>query len=152
MTEETQDTESSEEVASFEAYELLGRDLLELVMQELKAMPDVWQKLSEDRQADVIDRATRSIKEAARDAINLIVSNGFERVSAQVDGVQIKDDIKATLKVYRHNNASSLDELYQAHGQDILIVLASAQDFDARMEEIVADPDQPELDIPGEAA
>ena len=40
----------------------IGKDLLAAVVQEMKLMPDVWQKMSEDKQQDVIERkkSTRS--------------------------------------------------------------------------------------------
>ncbi|MBG4490135.1 DNA translocase FtsK, partial [Pseudomonas aeruginosa] len=49
------DEEQPATVASLAA-ETLGRDLLQALLQEVRVLPDVWPKLTEKKQADVIDR------------------------------------------------------------------------------------------------
>jgi len=134
------------------AAEHLGRDLMGLVLQEIKAIPDVWQKLPEYQQADVIDRVRESVERAVFQAVNLISANGMTRVVADLEGVAIKDDIKATFKVSRTNSADALQALYDAHNKACLLIVATPEQFTGGMGEIQPDPDQPELLLEDDAA
>ncbi|MED5006200.1 hypothetical protein TTP92_11295 [Pseudomonas aeruginosa] len=54
------------------AAESLGRDLLQALLQEVRALPDVWQKMSEQRQAAVIERMRATVERTVKHAVKLI--------------------------------------------------------------------------------
>lgn len=125
--------------------EHLGSELMGLVLQEIKAIPDVWQRLAEVRQADVIDRVRENVEQAVKQAVMIIAASGMTQVVADLEGVAIKDDIKATFKVSRTNSAEALQALYDAHNKACLLIVSTPEQFTGGMEEVRPDPDQPSL-------
>jgi len=69
---------------------MLG-DLMKVALDEIKAAPDVWEKLSEKQQDDLIYRLEMRVRKAVRTAADLINSNGRTHVRAKVDYVKFKD-------------------------------------------------------------
>jgi hypothetical protein len=139
--------ESESEEVIIMATETIGKDLLGLVIQECKVMPKVWQQLSQFDQDMVIDRARYRIESAVRTAIGLIVSDGYTSVIADLEGVAIKDDIKATFKVSRGNPSDSMQELFSSHNQACRIILSSAAQYTGGMDEVRGESEQSELDL-----
>jgi len=128
--------------------EHLGSDLMGLCLQELKALPDVWQKLSEEKQRSVIDRVQSRVDDAVRQAVNLIASNGKTSVVADLAGVAIKGGVSATLKIASTNTRDALHALYEATGRACLLVIASPDEFTGGMDGAhQPDPQQPALDL-----
>lgn len=41
----------------------IGESFMAFIIQEIKALPDVWQKLNQNKQGDVIDRERLATKE-----------------------------------------------------------------------------------------
>lgn len=129
------------------ATETMGKDLIGLMLQEFKAMPKVWQMLSQYEQDIVIERARNKVVEAVRTAVHLIVSDGHTSVIADLEGVAIKDDIKATFKVSRGNPSDAMQELFSSHNQACRIILSSAAQYTGGVEEIRGDADQRSLEL-----
>ncbi|MGU0648896.1 hypothetical protein ACSEU7_27100 [Pseudomonas aeruginosa] len=50
----------------------LGKSLLQGLIQEIRILPDVWQKLSEAKQTDVIERLEQQVRNAATIAVHTI--------------------------------------------------------------------------------
>lgn len=73
------------------AEETMLGDLMKVALDEIKAAPDVWEKLSEKQQDDVIYRVEMRCRKAVRTAADLINSNGRTHVRAKVDYVKFKD-------------------------------------------------------------
>lgn len=134
----------------FMAAENMGKDLLGLMVQEFKAMPDVWQKLPQYQQDVVIERCRDRIKNAVERAVNLIISEGKTVVIADLEGVAIKDQIKATFIIAKGNESTSKDALYQAVGQACSIIVSDASPFVGGMHEIRGEADQRAMDIGAE--
>lgn len=129
--------------------EHLGSDLMGLCLQELKALPDVWQKLSEEKQRGVIDRVQSRVDDAVKQAVNLIAARGRTCVVADLAGVAIKAGVSAMLKVSSTTNSrEALHSLYEATGQACLLVIASPDEFTGGMDGAhQPDPQQPALDL-----
>jgi DNA segregation ATPase FtsK/SpoIIIE-like protein len=129
--------------------EHLGGDLMGLCLQELKALPDVWLKLSEEKQRSVIDRVQGRVDEAVRQAVNLIAARGRTCVVADLAGVAIKAGVSATLKVSATTNSrEALHSLYEATGQACLLVIASPEEFTGGMDDAhQPDPQQPAFNL-----
>lgn len=122
--------------------ETLGIDLLGMIVDEFKALPNVWQKMPQYDQDEVIERVRQRVQAAAKHAIGMIYSGGHSKILAYNEGVAIKDDIKATLNVMKTNDPEALQELYASHKKAVLIVLVDDERFTGGMDEVKGDPDQ----------
>jgi hypothetical protein len=126
----------------------IGKDLLSALVQEVRLMPDVWPKLAEQKQQDIIDRLRKRVETNVRMACHLIASTGRSVVVGDLESVAIKDGIKATFKVSPGNECrhSLFDSVWKA----CLLVVADASQHIGGMDEVQADPNQSPLDLGGE--
>ena len=53
----------------------IGKDMLSAMVDELRNQQDVWQKLSEDKQGEVIERLTKRVKSNVQTAVHLTSSH-----------------------------------------------------------------------------
>lgn len=144
-TQENQAADLMEELFITSA-EYLGQDILAFIIQELKAMPKVWQQLSEHEQQSIIDRATEHTESAVRAATGIIFSEGCISVIGDIEGVAIKDEIKATIRIMRNNEQESLTALFTHHNQPCRVLLTGANVFTGGIEgSLKPDPDQADL-------
>lgn len=125
------------------ASETLGRDLLQVLLQEVRALPDVWPKLTEKKQAAVIERLRNVIERATTHSVKLIAAGGNPTISGILESVAIKEGIKATFKVSQFDPMRH--ELIDSQGKVCLLVVANAADHLGGMDEVKPDPDQGEL-------
>ncbi|AOJ88306.1 cell division protein FtsK [Burkholderia sp. MSMB0856] len=123
----------------------IGRDLLSAVALEMKMLPDVWVKLSEKKQNDVIDRLRKRVDNLVKMAVHLIASDGRIVVQGDLDQITIKDGVKAVVKF--GGTAPNLHELYDASGKSVLVVVANPADHTGGMEEVRGESDQRGLDL-----
>lgn len=123
---------------------MLG-DLMTLVLDELKAAPDVWQKLGEVDQDAIIDRVRRRCESAVEDCVRIIATQGFARIRASVESVTVKDGIKAVVALSKHD--ANRHELVDAQGSSVFIVLADVEQFSGGTAGIKAEPDQGSLTL-----
>lgn len=147
MTEQqTNGTKPDVSKIPYMAAEFMGKSMLDLILQELKAAPDVWQKMSQKQQDDVIGRARNSIQYAVAGAVNTITTQNQTSIGAVVDGIAKKDKIKLTLLVPHSNDSESLMNLYQLNsGATVRVLLGNAEPYIGGMELVVSEPDQREL-------
>lgn len=118
--------ETETEITGLAAETMLG-DLTQFLVDEMKAAPDVWQKLSEDSQRDVIERASLRVGDAVRKAVRLIAADSREVITAELEQITTKDGIKAVCTLAKHdpNRHALLDSV----GKAVLIVVADASQF-----------------------
>jgi len=142
------DIDLSEELEPIQmARETLGRDLLQGCLQEVRNLPEVWPKLSEHRQADVIERLTARISSSVKMAVRILAADNRPTIDGILESVAVKDGIKATFKVSQTNPGRH--DLIDSVNKVCLLVVASAADHLGGMEEVKPDPDQSPLDLNG---
>lgn len=127
------------------AEETLGRDLMQVLLQEIRALPDVWPKLSENRQAGVIDRVRAAVDSTVRRTVKILAARDLPAISGVLESVAIKEGIKATFKVSQFDPLRH--ELIDQTGKVCMLVVATHDDYTAAMSEIKPDPDQHGLDL-----
>lgn len=127
--------------------ETIGKDLLSALVTEIKLLPDVWQKLSEEMQGDIIDRLRKRVETNVKMAVDLLASEGRTCCIADLEGVTIKDEIKATFKVARANEYESMQHLFDSVGKACLLVVAEVGAHTGGMDEVQADPNQRGLNL-----
>jgi hypothetical protein len=125
----------------------IGKDLLAAVLQEMKLMPDVWQKMSEGKQQDVIERLASRVDHNVKMAVHLIASDGRIVVAGDLEQITIKDGVKAVVKF--GSNSPNLHHLYEASSKSVLVVVANPSDHTGGMDEVQPDSDQQPLDLDG---
>jgi DNA segregation ATPase FtsK/SpoIIIE-like protein len=123
----------------------LGTSLLSALIDELKALPDVWQKMPAHQQAEVIDRLKERVGYEIQQAAFMMASNDCVYVVAQLDTVTFKAGVEAKLKI--HPGSPHRLELADNAGQSVLIVLTNVEEYVGGMDDIKADPDQKTLPI-----
>ena len=123
---------------------MLG-DMVRLVLDEIRAAPDVWAKLPEHKQDDVIRRVTTQCTRLVSMAVQLIAADGRVVISADLEQITAKDEIKAVLKMQKHDPNRHL--LLDAVGLPVLIVVAGSSQF-LGGEIPRPEPNQRELPVP----
>ncbi|MGP3789807.1 cell division protein FtsK [Pseudomonas sp. B392_1p] len=129
------------------ASETLGRDLLQVLLQEVRTLPEPWQKMPEKRQAAVIERLTDCVESTVKKAVKILAAGGRPTIDGILESVAIKDGIKATFKVSQFNPLRH--ELIDSQGKVCLLVVANPDDYLGGMDEVAPDPDQNELELNG---
>lgn len=124
----------------------MAGDLIAATLDELKAAPTVWQKMSEAQQQEVIYRITNRVTHNIAQAVMMIAAEARPSIRAKLAAVTIKDDLKATVLLSRHH--PDRHEFIDSAGQEILIVLLNAEQFTGGAGDAKPDPDQPELPLP----
>lgn len=127
------------------ARETMLGDLMKLCIDELKAAPDVWPKLSQEKQEDVIERIERRVGTAVRAAVEIIAAQGRIAIAATLEQVTVKDGIKAVVTLSRSD--ARRHELIDACGQNLLLVVADATEHMGGASQVQADPQQRELPV-----
>ncbi|MBY8604193.1 cell division protein FtsK [Burkholderia arboris] len=125
--------------------ESIGKDLLSALVTEIKLLPDLWVKLSEKKQNDVIDRLRARVEHNVKMATHLIASDGRVVVQGDLVQITIKDGVKAAVEF--SSAAPNLHDLYDAQGKAVLLVVANATAHTGGMDEIRGESDQRGFDL-----
>jgi hypothetical protein len=125
----------------------LTGDLTRVCMEQIRQIQIPWGAMPEADQQEVIDRVAAVCREAAREAVRLIVGLGRPTVEAEIETVTFKDQIKVILKM--SSLQSQRHAIADATGAGVLLVLP---DYGAINGGTIpkADPDQPRLDGMGD--
>jgi hypothetical protein len=143
------DTPAASEQTDLQLYaETLQGDLMKIVLDEVRAAPDVWPKLSEDQQAQLISRVRSRVADAAKHAVVIIASENRKTAQAQVESVQFKDEVKVVLTLPKYDENRHL--VADAVGHKVLVVLANAEQHMDGGHHHKPEPQQPALPLEGE--
>jgi hypothetical protein len=138
------DVDGAIEVAS----ETMLGDLTKFVLEEIRAIPDVWQKLPEMKMQIVIDRVEKRCRKMIDEMVRLVSTGDAPSIVATLESVTMKDELKATLKMSR--GAERRHELVDAQGSQVLVVMPRA--FDGGAGTVKPDPLQIQLTLGDDAA
>ncbi|WP_286237944.1 hypothetical protein [Neptuniibacter halophilus] len=125
-------------------------DIMGIIVNTCKAMPDVWQKMSEETQSDFLESIDRQVKSTVEKCVKLIAADGRPYVFAKVDQVVFKGGIEAKLKLDKNPHEdgapSGAHELADQQGQMVMIILPDLEQYESSEEmKPGADADQPDL-------
>lgn len=125
-------------------------DLMGVVINTCKALPNVWQKLNEEQQQDFIDSIDRQMKDLVMSCVKTIAADDRPFVLAKVDQVVFKGGIEAKLKIERdvHQDGapSGAHELADNTGETVMIILPGMGEYEAEEgNKPTAQEDQPDL-------
>jgi hypothetical protein len=132
------------------ASETVAGDLLAALVQELKVLPDIWPKLPEHEQNEIIDRVRRRVGDNVRKAVRLIASEKRVTVAADLKKVVFGEHIEAVFTIAARD--PSRLELADSRGQACLIVVTDAGAHMGGLDDVKGDPDQRDLPLSDGAA
>lgn len=136
-------TASAPHAALSSTAEVLGKDLLSAIVDEVKAMPDAWPKLNYVKQDELIERLRRRVRELVAHGLDRLLRGQYPAVAASVDAILVKKGIVAKLTIDRQGH--DWHEVIDAVGTNVLLVLADPEEYLQGMEEIKAVADQRDL-------
>jgi hypothetical protein len=125
------------------ASETVAGDLLNALTRELKVMPDIWPKLSEQEQNEIIERLRMRVADNVRQAVKLIASEKRVTVVADLKKIVFGEKVEAVLAISDRDPARL--DLADARGQMCLIVVADSQAHMGGLDDVKGEPDQPGL-------
>lgn len=129
--------------------ETMAGDLLMALIDEMRTAPDVWAKMPEKQQGEIIDRLRDRVTWNVEQAVALIASDDRPTVAAIVESVTFKDGVKAVLKMSCSEGAHHLAD---AEGDKVLVVISGADQYTGGTEGVEPDPDQTSIPDREEAA
>lgn len=118
--------ETSVEIVEIAAETMRG-DLVATIIDEIKAAPDVWAKMGQAQQDEVIWRVTNRVESVTRQAVNIIAAEGRKVITSTLEQITAKDGIKATCILGKHD--PNRHELLDSVGKAVLIVVADAEQY-----------------------
>jgi len=127
------------------ATDTLGRDLLEMMVLELKMLPKPWPKLSQNQQNDVIDRMRARVLDGIKTTVHMIASDGRAVADAMLKKVVFKGGITAEFELSK--SCPTRHQLADAEGKLCLIVVADAADYTSDMDGVKGESDQRAMDL-----
>lgn len=139
MSDDTAPPDETAEVAT----NLLGRALLEALVDELQVQPDSWGKMTQAQQEQAINRMRVKVKQLLQDTMSVLLAGRFPACVASLDRVVFTGGIKAILSVEK--GARSRHEMADGVGKRILVVMADPEEYLKGMEEIKARATQRDL-------
>jgi hypothetical protein len=127
------------------AADTIGGDLLNALMQEVRLMPDIWPKLPQAEQEEIIDRLRKRVADNIREATRLIASAGRLTVVGELKKITFGDKVVATLE-FGKQDPTAMD-LCHVQGMAVLLVVSAASAHIGGLDGVHGDPNQP--DLPG---
>jgi phosphohistidine swiveling domain-containing protein len=124
------------------AEEFLLGSLIKAATKHLKTLAKPWIELKEHEQLRVLGTVNNDCREAVRDAIDIIASNGRLTFTAAVDQVVFKDGVKAVLTLAKTPEAHSLAD---AEGSYVTIVIEERSKLLQEGDALKVDKDQKPL-------
>lgn len=125
------------------AAETLGRDLLASMVEELRAAPDCWEKMSQVRQDQTISRMRVRVQKLVSETLSILFRGQYPALPALLTGISMNKGLQVKLAIDR--NAPSRYELLDMINRQVVIVLADPEEYVQRMEEIRAQEKQRDL-------
>jgi len=146
MTKEQADLARKETINYIDFYpeEMAGK-LVARFVEEMKAMPDVWQKLSEAQQEEVLSRTRMFAEDWTIQMVEVTVADERPQLHAILDQVVVKDGIKAVLTMPKQSE--DRHELMDAQGKDVLIVIIDSKAYTGGTGKVKAEKDQKDLSL-----
>ena len=119
--------------------ESMAGDLISALVGELKLMPDIWPKIGQDEQEDILERVKKRVSDNVRKAVHLIASAGRITVAGDLKKVTFADKTEAVFALSKHD--PNVQQLCHAQGQACLIIVAPS--------DLGTDKDPRQMQLPG---
>lgn len=124
------------------AAENLGREMLDALMSQIERMPG-WSMAAEKTRSEALQAFKAAVEKTIQEAIRVIGTGQFPACAAVLSNVSFGGDIRATLKIDR--SAPGRHQLIDMAGLPVVILMASPEDYLARMQDVKARSAQGDL-------
>ena len=141
MTAETQFDEAETRATLVQC---LHGEIRDAILDEIKAAPDVWQKLPQAGQEQVIERVDLRVMGVLSQALDVLIGHEVPVARGHLEQVTVKDGIKAVVTISR--TSPDRYALIDAVGAEVRVAVADARVFAGEPGLVTSDPDQ--LEIP----
>lgn len=141
------DAKAEEEFLSGEGGQIVA-DTTARLLDLFKHRPKPWSELSQTEQRDLAAALESNAKEIVRQIAEAVARDGREPIRAILESYAEKDGIRVTLKVKPFDEDEALAAvvgLHKAQGKNVLITVASADDYHEAPARDESEPDQPAL-------
>ena len=128
------------------AAEELFADWRDTLLDEVKAMPEVWQKLGQQQQDELIERVDLRGKGSVKRAARAFAAHSFAVVAGELEGIHIKKG-KARATVAIASVTEGVLDLADMTDEQVLIVLVDERQFMVASGHVKSDPDQADLPL-----
>jgi DNA segregation ATPase FtsK/SpoIIIE-like protein len=122
----------------------MNADIMGIIINTMKGMPDVWQKMSKETQQDYLDSIDRQVTTTVEKCVKLIAADNRPFVMAKVDQVVFKGGIEAKMKLdtspHENGAPSGAHELADQQGQMVMIMLPALEQYE------ISDDQKPQAD------
>ena len=140
MTEETQIDETETRAMLVEC---LHGEMRDAILDEIQAAPDVWQKMPQAKQEEVIGRVDKRVTAMLRDALDVLVGYEFPVATAHLEQVTVKEGIKAVVTMSKHS--PDRHAIIDSVGYDVRLAIADPEMFAGQPGKVTSEPDQREI-------
>lgn len=121
----------------------LHADIRDAILQEVQALPEVWQKLSESNQREVCDRVDQMVDAMLPKAVNVILGEEFPVIEGTLDSFTVKKEAKGVI-LFDRKDPGILDLVVSTQAP-VKVALTDTARFRQTTGSIQPEPDQPEL-------
>jgi hypothetical protein len=125
------------------ASDTLAGDLLGALLQEIKLLPDIWPKIGQGEQDEIIERLRKRVTDNVRMAVGLIASDQRITVVADLKKIVFGDKTEAVF-VIADRDPARLD-LAECRGQACLIVVTNPGAYMGGLDDVRSEPNQGNL-------
>lgn len=122
---------------------------MRLVVETAKALPKSWQELSEREQEDYLYRIETQCRDAVRQCVQIIASEGYVRIPVQIKSTTIKEGVVVQAELVQ---SSQVIDLVSAETKMAMLVLANSDAFTQDEGKPQAEVDQRSLELGQEYA
>jgi hypothetical protein len=120
-----------------------GANLLKALITQVEKLPKPWQQLSQSEQERVIFHLREGVESSIRVIVKTIAAGDFMNIPAAVESVTFKGGVKAVVKLAKGTDGAH--SLADCEGRQVLIVIASPDEYIEGIDQVKAKADQSEL-------
>ena len=123
--------------------ECLHGEIRDAILDEIKCAPDVWQKLPQAGQEQVIERVDRRVMGVLSMACDVLIGHEVPVARGHLEQVTVKDGIKAVVTLSR--TSPDRYAIIDAVGAEVRVAVADPRVFTGTPGTVTSDPDQREI-------
>lgn len=138
----SEETTTETEVRALLA-ECLHGEIRDAILEEIMAAPDVWQKLPQAGQEQVIERVDRRVLGMLSMALDVLIGHEVPVARGHLEQVTVKDGIKAVVTLSR--TSPDRYAIIDAVGAEVRVAVADSRVFAGEPGKVTSDPDQQEI-------
>jgi len=132
-----------------QASEFMLHDLVQAVLDVLKAQTKVYSSLSEQQMDAVIGKVTETLKPTVLTACSIIASEGRNTIRMNLTGFKTGKEIQITGKI-EHDDPGRYELMDKANEKASVSIIVQDQNYFGGLDNIQADKDQKPLDLEGD--